>query len=230
MSVTITSAPAAARPRAIAAPLPRPAPVTSARRPEQHVLHGRRLLQRLADHRLVADMVDQQQDQPRVEGAALLVAQALMGVDDGVVDVVGLREVERASQRAFHCLLLLPGRPRAAPPATAAAIVAAASAPRHSGPAGSDRSCRAARRSAWPASPLPSIATSGHAGRRGPTASPNISRVKSRPQPVDQPAVARAAHRPSPGPAPARPTSRRRRRACRAASRPARSAPTAGRC
>ena len=119
MSVTITSAPAAARPRAIAAPLPRAGAGDQRQAAEQRVLHGRRLLQRLADYRLVADVIDQQQDQPRIEGTALLVVEVLMGVDDRIVDVVGLRQVQRTPQRAGsrirHAVLLNGPSPGQAP-------------------------------------------------------------------------------------------------------------------
>ena len=55
-----------------------------------------RLAERFAQHGQIADLVGQQQDQPRIEGAALFVAKALMGIDDGIVDIVGPREIERA--------------------------------------------------------------------------------------------------------------------------------------
>ena len=195
---------------------------------QQHVLHElRRRLQRLADHLLVADMVDQQQDQPRVVGAALLLAQAFVGVDDGVVDLVRLAEVERASQRAFH-RRLPSGRSRAPAPHGPPSCRTAASAPRRSGRAGSDRSCRAGRRSASP--PSRCIPTQQPARRLHRSGAVEAQQGEIRPQPVDQPAVAhrRIDHRPARRPG--RPSSRRRRRACRAASRYAPSAPTAGRC
>jgi dihydroxyacetone kinase len=102
MSVTITSAPGRRRPARDRGAVAAAGAGHQGEASRAATSFMARRLQRLADHRLVADMVDQQQDQPRVEGAALLVAQAFVGVDEGVVDVVGRGQVERASQRAFH--------------------------------------------------------------------------------------------------------------------------------
>ena len=143
--------------------------------------------------------------------------------------LVRLAEVERASQRAVPSPP--PQCPRRARQRRTAPLRCrtAASAPRRSGRAGSDRSCRAGRRSAWPPGRCilqPDHTVTSAARRRAAEAQQREIRT----QPVDQPAVSqrRIDHRPARRRA-ARP-SRRRYRACRAASRHAPSAPTAGRC
>ncbi len=115
-------------------------------------------------------MVGQQEDQPRVEGAALRVAQIPMRVDDRVVDIVGARRfnVRRSAPVVMSAIAISFSRcpSPAVSPRRSRPHRSGASGPRYSGPAGSGRSCPAGRRSAGGPAPRGN-ADAGHPGRQG---------------------------------------------------------------
>ena len=137
-----------------------------------------RLVDALEQHRLVADLVGEQEHEAGVEVGALGVAQAFVGAEPGFVEAVGIGDVAGSvfmARSPFVCAER--GAQRGVDRAGVAALAAA---PRRRRRAGPGRRCRARRRGGAAAVVGRSVGSAGANGRCGQRAATPASRSTCR--------------------------------------------------